>query len=68
MSGRTALNRTDGLKYDSGSIILITNFTVFDVGSYTSVLLGSGDDWMDWSVTIYANISLGSEGELTTLK
>ena len=62
------LKCSDRSKYDSRRMILITNFTVFDVGSYTSVLLGSGDDWMDWSVTIYANISLGSEGKLTTLK
>ena len=56
------LKCSDGSKYDSGSMILITNFTVFDVEGYTSVLLGSEDDWMDWYVIIYTEILLGSDG------
>ena len=36
---------------------------MFGVRGDTNVLLDFEDDQMDWSVTIYANISLGSDGE-----
>ena len=62
MSWWMVLNCSDGPKYDSGSMILITDFAVFDVGGYTSVLLDSKDDWMEWSVKIYTKVSLGRDG------
>ena len=61
MNWWTALKFSNGPKYDSGSMILITTFAVFDVGGYTSVLLGSEDDWTDWSWTMYTNVSLGCD-------
>ena len=61
MSWWTVLNCSDGPKYDRGSMILITNFAVFDVGGYTSVLLDSKDDWMESSGKIYTKVSLGRD-------
>ena len=38
------------------------------LGSSTSVLIGSGDDAIDWSVTIYAGVSsVGDEGLMSLI-
>ena len=62
------LKVSDWLKYDNRSMILITNYVASDLGSSTSVLRGSRDDGINWSVTIYDAVSSGGDWGLMSLK